>query len=316
MQVSIPNRSRFAKTVGGTLISLTMSVGVNAFNGQQTQQQPVNQQPSQSCPCDGSQSQSQWSSQNGGGSFDTVIPPWSGGITACPSSVSCNAPTGGATGATITRVDCPNTATDCATFSKKVGAKALIENWYAEGVVIEGKFGSPHSWTGSTWTGVLLDNARLYHIDAIGATFNNVKIAGHLKHVDFSKGDITATTYSGIYQDVDFRNASLKNVRFENAEFKATRWGKRSNFDHATLENVDFINVTMGSMTFTDAKLKNVTFPCSIIKNTSYFKDADVWDVKHEKWVKLTGEHLDQLGGYITKNKIKQVNLSAWMSGQ
>jgi uncharacterized protein YjbI with pentapeptide repeats len=213
------------------------------------------------------------------------------------------------TGATITRADCTNLCQNGATFAQ-ITPKTTLISWYVADVKI-GHRVTYLNWGGITWNDIMLERMKIKRVNAFGVVWDNVYFGGQFKHLYFNNGNIQNSTFTGRYKDVDFKRTLLQNVVFLNARFEQKHL-KHSNFDGATIENVSFRNCSFSGTTFRDAFLKNVTFDCSSIKETTYFSDANFWN--GTKWVKLTGDHLKQLGADLTRCKQNALNTSAWMS--
>lgn len=176
-------------------------------------------------------------------------------------------------------------------------------------------------WRNSQWANVGSDNVKMERVALNGSTLQNVSLKGKFNHVHFDDGTIVDSTFSGKFSDTDFANTRLTNVQFVKATFEKHHehvpvLGRKSNFDGATLTNVQFIESSLGDMTFRDAHLTDVTFPCSDIKITSCFEDANVWNPASGRWVKLSGKALQKLGAHMSSCHAGAVNLSAWLHTQ
>ncbi len=197
------------------------------------------------------------------------------------------------------------------------GHKSAGQLWFNK-IKAAGLVGTRVDWTQSKWTAMGSKNVKLERIALNNSVLDNVNLTGKFNHVHFDDGTISNSTFSGKFSDTDFAGAKLTNVLFINAKFEKHHehvpvLGRRSNFDNATMEGVQFVASELGDMTFRDAHLKDVTFPCSKIKVTTCFADANVWNPASQRWVKLSGKALKQLGVHMSKCQEGAINLSAWL---
>lgn len=216
-------------------------------------------------------------------------------------------------GASVQGESCTHQGSDQNLLWGQFGPKSEVRSWCSK----KERFGhrvSYANWNGSAWYDIHATKARLYHVMAVGAKLDNVWLQGKFTHVKFDEATITNTTFSGKLRDVDFRHASLTNVLFTDADFD-TKHLKRSNFNHAYLENVTFQKSNLEGMTFTDAKMVNVSFECSKIKDATCFKDADIWNPETNRFDKLSGTQLRNLGARISSCREGFFNISAWVHG-
>ncbi|HXW52893.1 MAG TPA: pentapeptide repeat-containing protein [Myxococcota bacterium] len=231
--------------------------------------------------------------------------------TACPTLSTCNSyVAASAFGANIAPQALTTIATAGKPFASVVGPKKVAVGWHVKGEKIYGKTGYD-SWNESQWTDVRAENINWQNIDAWAANLQNVYVSGLIKHFNFFKATISNSTFAGKFADFDFRGTKLSNVVFT-GKFMSSKSGKYSNFDRATLDGVAFVNGDMKKATFKGTKFKNVTFPCTQVHGSVSFENADFWDERQQKWVKLSGEHLSAMGAILSDGHRKALNKEAY----
>jgi hypothetical protein len=184
-----------------------------------------------------------------------------------------------------------------------------LTSFHANKQYAHGRHMHRKDWDNLQWSNVKIDEADFSRISAHKAKWFNVKVSGNFNLVHFDNADIKNTTFSGRFHDTDFKEAQLKNVKFEWADFRLA--SHSSNFDGATLENVQFAHCDLNSMTFKGAKLHNVVLDQSRINNYSFLRGAKIKNRKGH-WKEIKSKHLQKLAYYNRNNKSKNINLNDW----
>lgn len=318
MKVFVPKTSNVAKILGLSLVSLVFSLSLSAFDQNQAEQgktrkvsKGADQSQAQTKDCGQGQSQSQTQSKDCGQGQSQAQSDQSqvskGKISDCGTQAPAPATCATAVcGASIAAAGCSHHDSRL-----RMGPKSSISSWYAKDYQL-GEAGIWQNWSGACWKDSRFENMGLYHVTSKGMSLNNVWVQGQFRHWDLDSSDIQNTTFSGLFEDVDYKDATLTNVLFQDAKFQRKHF-RRSNFDGATLRNVQFVRSSLSGMTFKKTHLDSVTFECSQIKDADIFEGAYLWN--GHKWIKVKGDLKDHIQNQLKHCRSQNVNSASWLQG-